>query len=421
MGTAMRAFFVVLLLGSVAAGQELVPTGVEVGTTLPNLAGVDVKDNPYELSSVLGKGTLVLSFWSIHCTDCIRELDDLRAIRKEFPPEEVTLIAVNTDSGIPVTRVANFLQRYEAARAEPLAVVHLLDRNTRILDALGIRYIPLLIVADRTGRVTSIVTGYSPQDRPQLGRAMEQGRLALGAWGEGLRAKLRTLLRAQGAQGREIEWGSFRVEEGMPLFGLYDAKGWLSDVVGRRDRAAEVRRVESAIGGRLRISLLREALTNVGVKLPLPGAPVFQTRGIEVPENLLEADGPWKRLYEAVGFDRLHREQGRSATWVGDEYWAGLLADVDLGSLRERLASLGIPERPAKIRLAAVSDFDFKPRAVFKALQQLTYRLQSQQGEDLLYYGDANRLAEEIRSLNLPDFKVYVEVVAPDAVRLEVY
>jgi len=78
-----------------------------------------------------------LSFWSIHCRDCIRELDDLRSIRKEFASDEVTLVAVNADSGIPVARVEAFVQRYEAARGEALGVVHLLDRNAAIPGGAG--------------------------------------------------------------------------------------------------------------------------------------------------------------------------------------------------------------------------------------------------------------------------------------------
>jgi thiol-disulfide isomerase/thioredoxin len=115
------------------------------------LAGVDLEGNPVDLGSYLGEATLVLSFWSIHCSDCIRELDDLRSIRREFPPEDVTVIAVNTDSGLPTGRIAGFMRRYEASRG-PLDVVHLLDREAIILDVLGIRYIPVLVVVDRSGR-----------------------------------------------------------------------------------------------------------------------------------------------------------------------------------------------------------------------------------------------------------------------------
>ncbi|MBI5014055.1 MAG: TlpA family protein disulfide reductase [Deltaproteobacteria bacterium] len=420
MRTAVCALAAVLLVAASAVAQDAVPTGVQVGATLPAMEGVDLRGQPVSLPRPSGAGTVVLSFWSIHCADCIRELDDLRSIRREFAPEQVTIVAVNTDSGLPVARVAEFVRRYEAARGETLRVLHLLDRNAALMEALGIRYIPLLIVADREGRVTSVVTGYAPEDKARMARALEEGRVALGAWSEGLRARLRVLLRGQGAEGRAVEWGSFRVEEGMALFGLYDASGWIADAAGRRNRAAEAGRVEGVVAQRLKVGLLRAALGSVGVRLPAPAAAPFQTRGMEVPEGPLTSDGSWKRLYEALSFDTLFQAEQKANRWVGDEYWAGLVGDVDLGALRQRLGGLSYPLVSRRIRLETVSDFDFKSRALFEAFRRVSYRLQAVDGQEVVYYGDAETLADELRALPLADFRVYVEASSPDRVRAEI-
>lgn len=420
MASLSRALLLALLLPALAAAQEAAPSGVQTGTPLPPLSGVDLQGNPVSLADHLGRATLVLSFWSIHCGDCIRELDDLRSIRRDFPPGEVTVVAVNTDSGLPVARIEGFVRRYEAARGR-LDVVHLLDRNAAILDSLGIRYIPVLVVADRAGRVTSVLTGYSPEDRGRVAQAMAEGRVALGAWSEGLRGRLRTLLRGSGAGGQPVEWGSFRVEAGMALFGLYGSRGWLADAAGRRDRSAEAGRVEGVVADRLKVALLREALASVGVRLPAPDTEPFRPRGIDVPESPLQTHSRWKRLYEELRFDELYREEEATGTWVGDEYWAALVGDVDLGKLRATLAALGFPGEPARIRLETVSDFDFKPRSLLKSFQASSPRLQGIEGEHLLFYGDAERLADELRAVPGLPFKVYVEVVTPELVRIEVF
>lgn len=420
MGIALRTALLVLLLGSAAGSQDAVPTGVEVGGALPALSGVDLHDKPVSLSTYYGQGTIVLSFWSIHCTDCIRELDDLRSIRREFPSEQVTVVAVNTDSGLPVARIGEFVRRYEAARGERLQVAHLLDRGAAVMEALGIRYIPLLLVADRTGRVTSVVTGYAPEDKTRVARALEEGRVALGGWSEGLRARLRVLLRGAGSDGQKVEWGSFRVEEGMGLFGLYDAHGWLADAAGRRDRAAEAARVEQVVSDRLKVSLLRAALASLGVRLPAPNVQPFQGRGTQVPESPLGADLSWRRLYEAVSFESLYEQGEKANVWVGEEYSAGFVGDVDLGALRQRLEALLFPLSPRRIRLETVSDFDFKSRAVFEAFQRVSYRFQAVDGQEVLYYGDAAKLADEVRALDLPGLRIFVEVPSQDLVRLEI-
>jgi len=401
-------------------GAQEVPTGLRAGDPLPALAGVDLAGKPVQLSEWIGRGTVVLSFWSIHCTDCIRELDDLRSIRQEFPVDEVTVVAINTDSGLPLGRIAGFLRRYEASRGE-LGVVHLLDRDAAIVNRLGIRFIPVLVVLDPAGRVSSVLTGYESSDRGRVAQAMEEGRLALGAWSERLRGRLRTILRGPRPTGGSVEWGSFRVEEGMPLFGLYDATGWIADASGRRNREAEARRVEQVVTGRLKVRLLNEALASIGVRLPAPSDQPFRRDGVAVPESPFQGNGAWKRLYDAVRFDELYRSEQTSSSWVGDEYWAGFVGDVDLGQLRERVRALGFPETPARLRLETVSDFDYKSRALLQRFRNASFRLQAIQGEYLLYYGDAEALAAELSGQGGLPFQVFAEVLDPASLRVEVY
>jgi len=409
----------VLLLFSTAHSQNLTPpVGIRVGGKLPMLSGVDLDANPINLESFSDKKIVVLSFWSVNCTDCIRELDDLKAIRREFPPDDITVVAVNTDSAMSVERIAGFVRRYEATNGA-LDVVHLLDRDNAILENLGILYIPLLVVVDAAGNVSSILSGYSSKDKARISQAMEEGRVALGAWSEGLRGRLLTILRGPKPGGGSVEWGSFRVEEGLPLFGLYDSTGWIADAAGRTDRAVEAARVEAVVDGRLTVALMLEALASVGVKMPSPIVVPSKQSGLEVPESPLDTDTSWKKLYDALRFGEIFKEEEKKSAWVADEYWAGLVGDVDLGALRNRLKEIAFPENPTRIRLDAVSDFDYKLRAILKLLRQKSYRLHSIQGEHLVYYGTAESAADELNSIkNLP-FKIHVEVEEPDLIRVE--
>ncbi|GAB4266523.1 MAG: hypothetical protein Kow0092_19480 [Deferrisomatales bacterium] len=421
MATVWRALVAGALLSALPAlAQEAAPQGLSAGTRMPPLAGVGLDGEPVSLERYLGRGTLVLSFWSIHCVDCIRELDDLRSIRREFPRGDVTVVAVNADSGLPPARVRGFVRRYEAARG-PLDVVHVLDRDTAILNALNIRYIPVLAVVDRSGRVTSVLTGYAPEDRSRVAAAVEQGSVALGAWGEGLRGRLRTILRSTGPGGAPVEWGSFRVEAGMPLFGLHDGRGWLADAAGRRDRASEAARVEQVVADRLKVSLLQTALASVGVRLPPPETRAFGEGGIRVPESPFVSEPRWKSLYDALGFEGLSRREDSASAWVGDRYWAALVGDVDLARLRAGLEALGFPREAERIRLETVSDFDFKPRAVLDRLRKRSPRLQAIQGQHLVYYGSASQLARELQDLDGLPFRVFVEAQEPQTVRMEIY
>jgi hypothetical protein len=178
--------------------------------------------------------------------------------------------------------------------------------------------------------------------------------------------------------------------------------------------------VEAVVGDRLRVALLAEALASLGVRLPGPSVQPFGRGGMEVPESPFEAETRWKRLYDALRFDELYRPEERAGSWVGDEFWAGLVGDVDLGRLRERVRALNFPEEPARVRLETVSDFDHKPRALLQRFRDRSFRLQAVQGEHLLYFGDAQTLAAEIAALPGIPFRVFVEVLDPGTVRVEV-
>jgi hypothetical protein len=207
----------------------------------------------------------------------------------------------------------------------------------------------------------------------------------------------------------------------MALFGLYDSQGWLADAAGRRDRDLEARRVETVVADRLKVSLLREALASVGIRLPAPERQAFQPGGVAVPESPFDSRSGWKELYEDLTFDGLYREVVATSAWVGDKYWAALVGDVDLGRLRSLLGKLDFPTDAARIRLETVSDFDYKPRAVLQGLRNSSYRLQTIQGQHVVYYGSPEQLVRELNGLGGQPFKVFVEVVAPNEVRLEVF
>lgn len=415
-------FALLLLCAPLARGEEDIPTGARVGTPITSIAGVDLSEQPIDIKDLIGRKTIVLTFWSIYCSDCVRELDDLRSIRAEFPVEEVEVVAVNTDSTLPVSRIASFVRRYEGARGAALDVVHVLDRNDAIVKALGVRYIPLMLTVSKAGTVASVMGGYNPeQDRARLVQALEQGRIALGAWSEGLRGRLRSILRGVGPDGLPVEWGSFNVEEGLSLFGLYDGTGWRADIVGRANRDKEVERVERVVRDRLNITLMRDSLASIGLRLIVDRESPFQSRGVTVPESPLEAPNRWRRLYQDLDFKELFRVESTSGRWIGDEYWGVLVGDVELGRLRGRLRDLSFPKDPVTIPLSIVSDSDYKPRALLKIFREASYRVHSFQGETLLYFGTVDMALNEIKDISIPGIGIFAERDPGGGLRIEVF
>jgi thiol-disulfide isomerase/thioredoxin len=398
------------------------PSGARVGSELPAISGVDLSEKPVDLKSLIGRKTIVLSFWSIYCSDCVREMDDLRSIRAEFPVEEVEVVAINTDSAFPVSRIASFVRRYEGARGAPLDVVHIVDRNEAIVKALGVRFIPLMITINKAGTVASVMGGYDrDQDKSRLYQALEQGSVSLGAWSEGLRGRLRSILRGSGPDGLPVEWGSFRVEEGMSLFGLYDNSGWRADVLGRSDHEAEVARVERVVRDRLRLSLMKDALGSIGIRVADDRESPFQARGITIPESPMDNTNRWRRLYQDLSFSDFFRVESNTGKWVGDEFWGVLVGDVELGRLRARLKELEFPSEPVGVKLTIVSDSDFKPRILLKSLRERSYRVHSFQGDSVQYYGTPEMALAEIKEITIPGMAIFAEREEGGSIRIEVF
>ncbi|TAL16044.1 TlpA family protein disulfide reductase [bacterium] len=410
-----------LLTGFVASAQDDLPTGVQIDQPIPAISGVDLAGNAVDVASFTGKRTVVLSFWSIYCTDCVKELDDLRVISTEFPEDEVAIIAVNTDSSVPLSRITSFIRRYEGVRGSTLDVIHLLDRDGSVVNNLGVRYIPLMITVGKGGVVTSVLSGYRhEQDKSRLVQALEDGRIATGAWSEGLRGRLRTILRSSGPSGQVVEWGAFRVEEGMSLFGLYNKDGWSCSLTGQTNRDVEVDRVECVVRGRLKFSLMREALQSLGFRVAQGSKAPYQEYGIEIPECALDIEQDrLAKLYKDLEFDSLYAANEQKGLWVGDRFWSGLVGDVDLAALREKMKDLGLASSPMTIELITNSDFDFKPRAVLKELTERSYRVSSIRDDRIIYYGNADKLVEEIMALNIKGLEVFAEKLEDSVVRLE--
>lgn len=425
----MRSARILILLllafnfGVLTARSEDAPSGITIGGRLPVLKGTDLSERPADLSRSVGVKTMVISFWSIYCSDCVRELDDLRSMRGEFPVEEVEIVAVNTDGGIPVGRIASFLKRYEGARGAPLSVTHLLDRDGSIVRDLGITQIPLLLTVDSAGVVTNVVGGYdSNLDRPRLLQAIQQGALSVGGWSGSMKGKLRTLLRDTGPGGKPLEVASYRIEESQGLFGWRDSAGWVADAAGRTDPEAERKRVERLVAERIKLSLLRSALTTVGVQTPEPLRNVVDRSGITIPESPFETDNRWSRLYKALGFDETWKADSRSSLWIDDEYHSGLVANVDLDKLKDKLDRIGFPTQPKRLKLVPISDYDFKTRAVIHALRDKSWRFYTIVDDTVSWHGSAEDLAMEINALKIPGLTIFAEAAEEGgAVRLEVY
>lgn len=70
---------------------------IQEGTVLKKLNFKDFKDKEYTLDSLNGK-VIVLNFWFIGCTPCVKEIPDLNKIQEKFKDKDVSFFAITFDS-----------------------------------------------------------------------------------------------------------------------------------------------------------------------------------------------------------------------------------------------------------------------------------------------------------------------------------
>lgn len=124
--------------------------------TLPDLAGTSTMTLD-ELD-----GPLVVNLWATWCAPCRRELPDFEQVHLELAGE-VRFIGVNI--GDRATDAAAFIDELGVTFEQ------LLDHDGALNEALGTASLPVTVVTDAEGRITTTHTG--PMDAAQLRAAID--------------------------------------------------------------------------------------------------------------------------------------------------------------------------------------------------------------------------------------------------------
>lgn len=158
----VRAFAAAVLTMSALA---LPAAAVEQGDKAPNFTAAGLTGGTVSLADYRGK-VVYLDFWASWCGPCAQALPALDALRKEFPPGDFQVVAVNVD------REAKSAQAF--VRKRPIGYPSALDPQGAIPAQFGVEVMPTSFLIDRDGTVRHVQRGFRTEDVGPLRKQIQQ-------------------------------------------------------------------------------------------------------------------------------------------------------------------------------------------------------------------------------------------------------
>jgi peroxiredoxin len=142
------------------------PAGaIEQGEKAPNFTAPTLTGGTVSLAAYRGK-VVYLDFWASWCGPCAQALPALEELRKEFPPGDFQVVAVNVD------REAKSAKAF--LRKRPVGYPSALDPNGAIPEQFGVEVMPTSFLIDRDGTVRHVQRGFRTEDVVPLRKQIQQ-------------------------------------------------------------------------------------------------------------------------------------------------------------------------------------------------------------------------------------------------------
>jgi len=118
----------------------------------------DIDGNSISLDSMLTKGPVFMSFWSLQCKMCIKELDALKSYYDEFDSLGVNFLAVSVDKMRALPQVKPFVK----SRKWKYTII--LDPENVMRDLYNVQAMPTSFIIDQNKNIIFTHQGYKPGD-----------------------------------------------------------------------------------------------------------------------------------------------------------------------------------------------------------------------------------------------------------------
>jgi thiol-disulfide isomerase/thioredoxin len=140
------ALLVAMMLALVAPGAAAQDSGIPVGEKAPGAAVETLAGAPAELSSVFGKGPVIIEFWATWCPNC-KELEPAMLAAQKKYAGKVTFVGVAVSANQSPRAVQAYVDKHA------LSAIQFFDRRGKAVGAYDVPATSFIVVVNKAGLV----------------------------------------------------------------------------------------------------------------------------------------------------------------------------------------------------------------------------------------------------------------------------
>ena len=121
---------------------------------LPNLGFKLDSGKLISLNELVDNGPLLINFWALWCSPCLKELPHLNQLHKKYKDKGFKVLAINVDTEKPISQIRSYIKR------NSLEMLSSIEPNLRSFKKLNGKAMPYTILINSSNKVIYKHNGY---------------------------------------------------------------------------------------------------------------------------------------------------------------------------------------------------------------------------------------------------------------------
>lgn len=148
--------------------QYLITSAIKLGSSAPEITGLDFNKKETKLSSLRNK-VVLLDFWASWCVPCRESFKDLAELYKKYQSSGFEIFSFSLDNDFKAWKTASIQDNINWINVSDLKAFY-----SKQTAAYKIRSIPQTFLIDREGKIIGIYSGFSKDGTAKLERNIQK-------------------------------------------------------------------------------------------------------------------------------------------------------------------------------------------------------------------------------------------------------